>query len=268
MRRPELDGVGVLVTRPAHQAEGLCSLIEQNGGRALRFPVLAIAPVVDARAALALVGQLAQYNLAIFISPNAVEFGFDLIEKSGGLPVGLKLAAVGEGSARALLQRAGRGPDLQPRERFDSEALLALPVLQQVAGWRIAIFRGEGGRELLAETLRVRGARVDYIEVYRRERPPVDRALLAGQLQRDEIDIVTVTSSEGLRNLLELAGDESGAQLRRLPLVVVSERTAELARSLGFSQPVLVAAKASDAALVEVMARWASERARDPGEGR
>jgi len=268
MRRPELDGVGVLVTRPAHQASGLCALIEQSGGRALRFPVMAIAPVADPRAALALVGRLAQYNLAIFISPNAVEFGFDLIEKTARMPAGLKLAAVGEGSARALFQRAGRAPDLQPQERFDSESLLALPELQQVSGWRIAIFRGEGGRELLAETLRARGAEVDYIEVYRRERPLVDRAALALQLRRGEVNVVTVTSSEGLRNLLELAGDENSAQLRRLPLVVVSERTAELARSFGFSQPVLVAAKAGDAALVEVVARWARERARDPGEGR
>jgi uroporphyrinogen-III synthase len=260
MRPPDLNGVGVLVTRPAHQADTLCRLIEAAGGEAIRFPVLAIAPPLDRRSALAMVAQLAQYELAVFVSPNAVELGLDLIEAQGGLPPGLRLAVVGEGSGRALRARLGRGPDLQPSERYDSEGLLALPVLQQVTGWRIVIFRGDGGRELLGQTLRERGATVDYAEVYRRERPIADREALEAQLARGAVDIVTVTSSEGLRNLLELAGAESAQRLKQLPLVVVSERTAALAQALGFSLPALVAAQASDAGLVQAVAHWAGER--------
>ncbi len=269
----DLHGLGVLVTRPAHQAEALCRMIETAGGRAIRFPVLAIAPPLDGGPALALVQRLAHYNLAVFISPNAVELGLDLIEAQGGLPPGLRLAVVGEGSGRALRARLGRGPDLQPAQRFDSEGLLALPELQQVAGWRVVVFRGDGGRELLGQTLRERGATVDYAEVYRRERPAVDTAALAAELARGAVDIVAVTSSEGLRNLLALAGADNAARLRRLPLVVVSERTAALAQELGFSQPARIAAQASDAGLVEAVARWAGEqavgqRADSPGEGR
>ncbi len=252
----DLHGVGVLVTRPAHQAEGLCRLIEAAGGRAIRFPVLAIASPQDMTAPLAAVMRLAQYDLAIFVSPNAVEHGLDLIAAHGGLPAGLRLAVVGEGSARTLRTRLGRGPDLQPTERYDSEGLLALPELQQVAGWRVLIFRGDGGRELLGQALRARGATVDYAEVYRRERPNVDAQALAAQLVADAVDIVTVTSSEGLRNLLELAGAANAARLRQLPLVVVSVRTAELAKELGFVQPAIIAALASDAGLVEAVARW------------
>jgi uroporphyrinogen-III synthase len=272
MRKPDLRGLGVLVTRPAHQAEPLCRLIEGAGGRAIRFPVLAIAAPLDMQPALATVQGLAHYNLAIFISPNAVELGLDLIAAQGGIPPGLRLAVVGEGSGRTLRARLGRGPDLQPAQRFDSEALLALPALQQVAGWRIAIFRGDGGRELLGQTLRGRGATVDYVEVYRRERPDSDPTALAAQLAQGAVDIVTVTSSEGLRNLLELAGADNAARLRQLPLVVVSERTAALAKELGFSQPARIAALASDAGLVEAVARWederfAEQRAHSPGEG-
>lgn len=258
MRQPDLHGRGVLVTRPAHQADALCRLIEQAGGRAIRFPVLAIAPPQDRQAALATVARLAHYDLAIFVSPNAVEHGLDLIEAQGGLPAGLRLAVVGEGSARVLRARLGRGPDLQPTERYDSEGLLALPELQRVDGWRVVIFRGDGGRELLGQALRARGATVDYAEVYRRERPAVDAPGLAAQLQAGAVDVVTVTSSEGLRNLLELAGVANAARLRQLPLVVVSERTADLAKELGFVQPAHVAALASDAGLVEAVARWAS----------
>lgn len=260
----DLNGLGVLVTRPAHQADALCRLIEQAGGRAIRFPVLAIAAPHDRQAALATVARLAHYDLAIFVSPNAVELGLDLIEKQGGLPAGLRLAVVGEGSGRTLRARLGRGPDLQPSGRYDSEGLLALPELQQVAGWRIVIFRGDGGRELLGQTLRERGAVVDYAEVYRRERPAADVQALAAQLKAGAVDIVTVTSSEGLRNLLELAGADNAVRLRQLPLVVVSERTAALAEALGFSQPAHVAALASDAGLVEAVARWAG----NAGEGR
>lgn len=264
----DLHGIGVLVTRPAHQAERLCQLIGAAGGHAIRFPVLAIAPPLDAQPARALVRRLAQYDLALFVSPNAVELGLDLIESQGGLPPGLRLAVVGEGSARALRARLGRGPDMQPTERFDSEGLLALSALQQVAGWHIAIFRGDGGRELLGETLRQRGATVDYAEVYRRVRPAPDRAALSVQLHEGAVDVVTVTSSEGLRNLLELAGADNAVRLRRLPLVVVSERTAELARALGFLQPARIAAQASDEGLVEALAHWVGERASGPGEGR
>lgn len=250
----DLHGAGVLVTRPAHQAERLCRLIEAAGGRPVRFPVLAIEPPLDLQPARTLVGRLAHYELALFVSPNAVELGLDLIEAQGGLPPGLRLAVVGAGSARALRARLGRGPDLQPSERFDSEGLLALPALQQVTGWRVAIFRGDGGRELLGQTLRQRGAVVDYAEVYRRVAPTADPAALAA-LHQGAVDCVTVTSSEGLRNLLELAGADDARRLCQLPLVVVSERTAELARTLGFTQPARVAAQASDEGVVEAVAR-------------
>lgn len=269
MARPELRGAGVLVTRPDHQADRLCALIEAAGGRAIRFPVLAIAASHDNAPALALIARLAQYDLAVFISANAVEHGLDLIEtQPGALPPQLKIAAVGAATARELHRRLGRDPDLTPQGRYDSEALLALPQLQTVAGWRIAIFRGEGGRELLADTLRERGAAVEYAEVYRRVTPAADGAALAAQLVRGDVDIVTVTSSEGLRNLLQLAGDENSKRLRQLPLVAVSERTAALAHDLGFAQPAVVAREASDQGLVEAVARWVSARVNDPGEGR
>ena len=268
MARPELRGAGVLVTRPDHQAEPLCALIEAAGGCAIRFPVLAIAAPRDSAPALALIARLAQYKLAIFISANAVEHGLDLIETQlGAVPPQLRIAAVGAATARALRERLGREPDWVPPERYDSEALLALPQLQAIAGWRIAIFRGADGRELLADTLRGRGAAVEYAEVYRRVAPAADGAALAARLARGEVDIVTVTSSEGLRNLLELAGDESGMRLRRLPLGTVSGRTAAPAHTFGFLQPAVVARGASDQGLVEAVGRWAGGRGNDPGGG-
>ncbi|HEY0722227.1 MAG TPA: uroporphyrinogen-III synthase [Gammaproteobacteria bacterium] len=249
------------MTRPFHQAGPLCELIEQAGGQAVPFPLLAVEAVVESDALSRLLDHLADYWLAIFISPNAVRFGIEAAARHGGVPAPLLLAAVGEGSRRELESRLGRAVDLVPGERFDSEGLLALPQLQQVANRRVVIFRGNGGRELLAETLRARGAQVDYAEVYRRlPLPAPDRATLARWMS-GAVNAVTVTSSEALQTLHD-GLDEAGRDwLRGLPLFVVSERCAALARQLGFRQAVQIARHASDRAIMESLASWARRRA-------
>jgi uroporphyrinogen-III synthase len=252
-KRSDLHGLGVLVTRPVHQAGHLCDLITAVGGRPIRFPTLAIcdlsnSPAVDARLA-----RLADYHIAIFISPNAVHFGLAAIARHGGLPAGIKLATVGNGSAVALQQSLGRPPDIVPLETFDSEALLAMPALQEVAGQRILILRGEGGRELLADTLRRRGATVEYAEVYRRERPAQS---CAGQEWLEKADIISITSSEALHNLVTMTPAPLHGRLLALPLVVISERTAQLASELGFQHPAIVTRQAGDESILEAISDW------------
>jgi len=251
-----LARIGVVVTRPEHQSDGLVRLLEAEGARVIRFPVLAIAPPRDEGPARVLARRLAEFDIAVFISTNAVERGMALIRSVGGLPPGLRLAAVGMASARAL-SRLGLSADLFPRGRFDSEALLALDGLQAeaISGCRILIFRGEGGREQLAATLRARGASVEYAEVYRRVRPAAPAEDLLAPLSRGEVDVIIVTSGEGLRNLLEMVGEAGRPWLYHTPLLVVSERIADLARALGWRTAPVVAARADDTALVEALVR-------------
>src|SRR3989344_3038926 len=166
MLRPSLTGVRVLVTRPRDQAEKLTLLIEGEGGEVIRFPVIEIAEPKDPQALLAVIDRLDQFGLAIFISPNAVNRAMNLIlARRGAWPRNVRIACVGRGSAREL-NLVGAGNVIAPAGRFDSEALLALPELQQVTGNRIVIFRGEGGRELLGDTLKARGADIEYAECY------------------------------------------------------------------------------------------------------
>ena len=245
----------ILVTRPAHQAEGLCRRISEHGGEPIRLPTLAIGDLSTSDEAQALLSRLADYHILVFVSPNAVRLGLAAIQRHGGLPAGTTLATVGEGSARALREALGRGPDLVPGDTFDSEGLLALPALQAVAGRRILILRGEDGRTLLAETLRQRGAQVDYLAIYQRLLPSLPVRLEAWP---QHTDIITVTSSEGLRNLCRLTPPAQQARLFALPLVVVSSRTAQLATELGFVQPARVARRASDEAIVESLLEWAA----------
>jgi len=254
-----LDGLHVVVTRPAHQAEALCDLIEQQGGHAIRFPVLEIVEPRDHDALYAVIDRLPDYDLAIFISPNAVHRAMNLISARAGLPPSLAIAAVGRASAKALNQH-GCSEVISPQQKFDSEALLAMAELQQVAGKRIVIFRGEGGRELLADTLRERGAHVDYAECYRRAKPDTDVNPLLQHWVRNEVDIIIVTSDEGLHNLYELVGELGRQWLMKTPLVVVSERTRVLAQQMGFTQTPILATKASDETLFQAVMDWHHRR--------
>ncbi|MEJ2060894.1 MAG: uroporphyrinogen-III synthase [Gammaproteobacteria bacterium] len=254
-----LAGLSVLVTRPAHQADPFCAMIEAAGGRAVRFPVVEIAELEDARPLLAQIERLDEFDIAVFISPNAVAKAMNLIHAQRTLPPSLKLAAIGRKSALALEQH-GRGPDIQPERRFDSEALLALPEMQDVRGKRIIIFRGGGGREVLGDTLKARGAEVEYAEAYRRHRPEADTGKILYHWSRGEIDIITVTSAEGLRNLFDMVGKLGQMWLRKTPLLLGSERQVETARQLGYKLPPVVAEDPSDEAMLKALEKWAAER--------
>ncbi len=254
-----LAGLGVLVTRPAHQAEGLCKLIEEQGGSAYRFPVLEILDPLDPRPLQLIATRLDDYDWAIFISANAVERALGSILAVRDWPETTRIAVIGQSSAQAL-RRHGLRPDLVPDHRFDSEALLALPAMQRIAAMQFVIFRGEGGREHLAETLRQRGARVDYIEAYRRARPVVDAGPLLEQWGAGAVDIVIVNSAESLRNLADLVGESGAGLLRKTPLLVVSERMLSLVRELGFEQAPVIAENATDAAVLKALVTWRTVR--------
>ncbi|MEO5702411.1 MAG: uroporphyrinogen-III synthase [Gammaproteobacteria bacterium] len=245
-----LQDVRVLVTRPAHQAQHLCELIQAHGGQAILFPVLEIAEPDDPAALHEIINHLDDFDIAIFISVNAVTHALSLILAHRPLPLHLRLATVGMRTAKEL-EQFGLCADIFPSEKFNSEALLDLAEMHDVAGKNIVIFRGEGGREFLADTLKQRGATVVYAQVYRRAKPQTDNGTLMNALEQAKVDIITVTSNEGLCNLFDMAGIQGQQRLRQIPLVVLSERTAILARELDFDHPAQVSKSASDDALLE-----------------
>ena len=243
-----LAGVTVVVTRPRHQAARLCHLIEARGGRAVQFPVMEIIDVEDIGPARALIQRLDEFDLAIFVSANAVHNAAPLITARAGFPARLRVAVIGRRTAEAL-QTHGLRADIQSQAGFTSEALLALPEMQHVQGKNVVIFRGAGGREWLGEALTQRGAHVSYAEVYRRVRPEYESAALVRVLEENKSTIIVVTSNEGLQNLFEMAGTEGQPLLRHTRLVVMSARNAECARRLGFGTAV-VAAQVGDEGLL------------------
>jgi uroporphyrinogen-III synthase len=226
-----LAGRSIVVTRPARQAQSLARLVEEAGGQAVLFPAIEIRDVEDLGPFMKLVDRLDEYDFAIFISPNSVERAMSLIAARRPLPAGLTIATIGGGGARAL-ERFGVTDAVAPRSRYDSEALLEQAAFEVVSFKRVVIFRGVGGREHLGEALRERGATVDYAECYRRCVPDADPAPLLKAWARGRVDAVTVTSSEGLRNLFDLLGDDGRSLLARTPLFVPHPRIAEAAQAL------------------------------------
>lgn len=249
-----LSGICVLVTRPAHQGQTLCNDIETLGGRVLRLPVIEIDEPSDITPALNIIRRLDRFDIAVFISSNAVEKAHALITSHGGWPENLKIAAVGKHTAKTLRQ-LGKHVDILPQHQFNSEALLALEAMKNVRNKYIVIFRGEGGRELLAQTLTQRGAQVEYAQVYRRIRPAGDISDVQQAGQAGKIHIITITSNEGLQNLYEMVGKDGRHWLLDTPVVVISRRSAEFAQELGF-QSVVTAGQAGDQGLVEAIKEW------------
>jgi uroporphyrinogen-III synthase len=225
-----LTGLNVVVTRPREQAVSLAQRIVQEGGNSILFPLLEISPVADPRPLRQIVARLSQFNLAIFISPNAVRYGMEAL---GTLPATLKIATVGQGSAKAL-RALGVTEIIAPQDKFDSEALLALPELQNVVGWRVVIFRGDAGRELLGDTLKARGATVEYAACYQRAKPQLDAAALFAA----HPDIITVTSSEALAYLWEMLDAQDKSKAVAMPLFVQHERIAQAAQKLGWREVI------------------------------
>lgn len=248
----------MLVTRPQHQAEPLCVLIEEYGGTVFRFPVLEIVEPADPESLRHAIKTLETFDWAIFISANAVAKAMTAILALRKWPGSVRIATIGKSSTEAL-SGFGLAADLQPKQRFNSEALLELPEMQNLEGRRIVIFRGNGGREHLAETLRARGALVQYAEAYQRVRPQTDSGDLLRHLQRGEIDVVLINSEESLHNLITMLGEAGGALLARTRLLVVSERMIPIVEQLGFQAPLL-AANATDSAVVDTLLGWAQAR--------
>ncbi|MEP7183077.1 MAG: uroporphyrinogen-III synthase [Betaproteobacteria bacterium] len=246
-----LAGLGVLVTRPARQAGGFAQKLAALGATPVIFPAIAILPPADPAPLARVHAELATYDAAVFVSANAVEYG---APEAGRWPAHLTAFAPGPGTAETLAA-VGIADARIPATTFDSEGLLALPDLADVRAKRIVIFRGDGGREHLGDTLRERGAVVDYVACYRRARPESGAAGLAEAFRDGRIDAVTITSSEGQDNLWAIADDAVRAAWRARPTFVPHPRIAACARALGL---LAIETAGGDAGLIAGLLEWAA----------
>ncbi len=250
----------MLITRPEAQAANWQLLLEGCGASTLRTPLMAIVPIDEAQTKAYqsiknIVMDASLYQHGIFVSQNAAHYGLDWLEQYWPqMPIGLKFYAVGSATAKCL-QQAGY-PVTAAGGTMNSEALLALPELQDLTHQRVVIFRGCGGRTLLAEALRERGAVVDYCELYERRflSEGVADTLSAHQWGQTG-DLVSVHSGETLSHWQSVIESSSQNDWKQLTLLVPGERVASQARAAGFTD-IVVAENASDACMLDTLLSW------------
>ncbi|MBL4608921.1 MAG: uroporphyrinogen-III synthase [Pseudomonadales bacterium] len=246
-----LNGISVIVTRPQAQANVLKKILAGMGAEILAIPGLEIFPVENAKLETTCL-DLDRFQHVIFTSANAAHIGMaKLDEYWPQWPVGIEWYAVGDATAKVLAEYTIQAhlPD-----KHSSEGLLALSRLQELAAQKILIVKGVGGRTLLTDTLKARGAELVTAEVYKRVCPPIN---IGQQTQVEKVLdagtplVMVVSSVETLENL-EILLAPSWAGLQQKPLVVVSERIAQHAKEKGF-QHVRVSSRPDDASVIDTL---------------
>lgn len=241
-----LNGLTVLVTRPREQAEKLAAKITEASGYPIVFPTLEIIPVEPVEGSRQLQNKLNTTEIAVFTSANAVR---EMISHQLKIPEQCEIAAIGTSTQQALLD-AGFLSDWVPMTEFRSEGLLKLPVFQKIKDKKIIILSGEGGREYLQDVLRDRGAKVEKIAIYKRQCPRGDVSQLEKFFERNGSKIIVSTSVESLNNLLHLSIKVGSPH--EIPLIVVSERMEEAAKTIGFKR-VVIAENATNVAILQAI---------------
>jgi len=256
-----LKGQCILITRPAHQQDGLKSLLEAQGATVISFPGIEIVEPDTTDFHRSLIDNIEHYNIAIFVSRNAVDGAFRYLEPDK-LPLDLQLGVIGDASYRALMQTIDAADaQLIRGHPHNSEGLLATPALQRVAGKNILIFRGQQGRNLLGDELRARGANVSYCEVYRRKIPEYDANSFAQITSARFPTLAVFTSNEGMANVVSLSDGHAHGKLLGIPWLLISERMRESAVNLGHNAPTLIAVNANDEGIQQTINEWAREQA-------
>lgn len=238
MNPKSLSGLTVLITRPSNQADSMRRAIESGGAKAVLLPLIEIRALDDAPAIQDLkdkVLQLDSYQSLIFVSNNAVSYGGEVINQFWPqFPIGVDVIAIGPTTAEAARECLACEV-IQPSSGMTSEDILRLPQLQDVSEKKIAIVRGQGGRELLADSLRERGAIVDYLEAYSRTPVAYTSADFCAELQKAGVNVLTVSSGESLERLTHLLADDRKL-LQQLSLLVPSERVGLQAEEAGYQR--------------------------------
>lgn len=247
MKNQPLAGLTILITRPEHQAHALSELITAAGGKTIVFPTIIIEPTTSHSGLQPLIKKIMNYDIAIFVSANAVDY----VAPGWQPPQSLTVIAIGPGTANALEKYQITVHAIPPH--FSSDGLLTLPHLMRINHKKIVIFCGENTRPVLRDTLRQRGATVDEAIVYRRRCPTPNNKQLESLIAQP-LDVIITTSRESLVNLFSLLPTIHHAWLCQIPLMVISPAMALLAKGMGFHH-IIIADNAADATVVQALIR-------------
>ena len=243
----------VLITRPTADSAVLAALLAEQQIYSSSLPLLDIEALPETPAQRSLMLNLDHYCAVIVVSKPAATLGIERVDQYWPQPPAEQhWFSVGEGTGRIL---ADYGLSVSwPEQGDDSEALLALPKLHEtlnIDAPRVLIMRADVGRDFLSEQLQERGTQVDFLPLYRRRLPVYPSGTLIQQIQHEQLNGLAVSSEQGLRHLIELAGD-AWPRLTSLALFVPSPRVAKIAQDLG-AEHVIDCRGASNQALLNAL---------------
>jgi uroporphyrinogen-III synthase len=241
----------VLVTRPLETGQTLTQKLTTLGFRVVHFPVINFQPTTQQETLKNTINHLSNYDIAIFVSQAAVKFTLPLISKPTLIPI--QWAAIGPSTQSALNQFGISTIIVPPAPPFESETLLQTAPLQQqaVSKKKVIIFRGNGGRNLLQDSLTNRGASVNCVDAYERILPSPPTEAVLTHWRKNPFDAIVLSSQDCLQHFLQLTSTDA-AWLKECSTVVVGLRMAAVANKLGFRR-LLIADGADDTSIIQTL---------------
>jgi len=234
-----LFGKRILVTRAARQAGSFEKLLTEHGALPVRFSSIAIKPLGANKKLDDALSHLDKYDWIAFTSVNGVEAFFSCMRDSGldsRCLSGLKIGAIGPMTGQAL-QKMGIAADYMPAE-FTGRGFVAGLKKQQAGRQRFLLPRADIADDEIVQGLKKLGAGVDEIAVYSTTRPRSNKARLKELLFKDNIDIMTFTSSSTVTNLLHSLSKAEISQIRP-EIACIGPKTARTAAEAGLKVAII-----------------------------
>ena len=198
-----LEGCRVLVTR--ERPGELAAMLSERGATVMHMPLIAVADAADGGLALreALL-RLAEFHWLLVTSPA----GAERVGAAARLVPGVRLGAVGTGTARVLQHETGRPVDLVPAVQR-AEGLAAEFAASSSAPQRVLIVQADIAAPTLADALHQAGHQVTTVTAYRTVRQEPDRDAVS------DADAVVFASGSAVESWCGAFGTEAP------PIVVV-----------------------------------------------
>lgn len=160
----------VVVTRPADQSASFVRALSDLGANSVQIPGIEIQGqkiASDSRQILEDF-QTGRFSWLVFSSVNGIKYFVDFLCQANineQIPPNMKVAAVGEETAKSFQQKFHRSVDLVPTD-FVAEALAEKFSRIDIKGQRILLAGARKTRGILPEALRAQGALPTELAVY------------------------------------------------------------------------------------------------------
>jgi len=261
-----LKGKRILITRARSQALSLSQRIESLGGEVVEFPTIEIKPPASYESLDEAIKQITSYDWLIFTSVNGVEQFLSRFEKLGkniANLAGIEVGAIGPETAKRLTAAQIR-LSLVPKQ-YQAEGILEELLSKNLFGKRVLIPRAAKARDILPETLRQRGARVEVVEAYQTVPPQTDVAAVHKLLRDGKIDVITFTSSSTATNFAAMLHDHDLPRLlSRMVIACIGPITKKTVEDLGMRSEI-VSEEFTIPGLVNAMVDYFARAVKDSG---